>query len=180
MRLLTITPLTVLIVIIFMMFVELSILGSLADAFGGLFVVLWVVGTMCFGSYLIKTKFWQSFVGGGVSEDRIRQQNLSAIDHIQRAFLSLFAGILLIIPGMITDVFGLIMALPVLRSYMISFLSSVGLMDYTHKKVYDDKVFKEDGFTSPKTDKQQNKGPTIDTPTIDGDFYEVQQKGDKK
>ncbi len=179
MRLLTITPLTVLLIIVFMMFVELSILGAMADQFGGLFVALWVVGTMCFGGYLIKTKFWQSFVGGGVSEKRIQKENLSAIDHIQRAFLSLFAGILLIIPGLVTDIFGLIMALPVLRSYMITFLSSVGLMDYTHKRVYDDDVFSaKQTFSGQAT--QENDQPPKTTPTIDGDFYEVQQKGDKK
>ena len=91
--------------------VELVLLAWLSAHTDWRLTVLFVLGTGLLGAWLIRWQGWRAW-------RNIRQQlarGEAPADSIQDAFLILVAGLLLITPGVLTDVLGVLLLVPPFR-----------------------------------------------------------------
>lgn len=98
--------------------IEIFLLVQISSVLGPLAAILLVIATGFFGANLAKIQGAQTFV-------RIRQnldQGIMPGDEVLDAFLILVAGILLITPGILTDVAGILLLLPNTRKGAKAFL----------------------------------------------------------
>ena len=97
---------------------ELFILIQIGAVLGPLTAIILVVGTGFAGASLAKIQGFQTI-------QRIRdnmQQGIMPGDEVFDAFLILVAGILLITPGLISDISGILLLIPKTRNRAKSFL----------------------------------------------------------
>jgi UPF0716 protein FxsA len=98
-------------VFILLPIVEIFILMQVSAYFGPLTAIILIVGTGFFGASLAKIQGMQAI-------NRIRENmkmGLMPGDDVVDAFLIFVAGILLILPGLLTDIFGILLLIPVTR-----------------------------------------------------------------
>ena len=92
-------------------FVEVYYMFQYSSTYGVLSLLALILGSIVFGIILMR---WE----GSICWARIlylNQRNMPATDEMRDGVLILFAGILMIIPGLITDVLGLLLFLPPIR-----------------------------------------------------------------
>lgn len=92
-------------------FAELLILLRLADAFGWSKVVGWILLTGFGGVWLFRRGGTRSF---SRMNEELKAGNSRARDLVESALL-VFAGLLLLLPGIIADAMGLLLLIPPLR-----------------------------------------------------------------
>lgn len=141
---------------------------ALADEIGVLLVVAEVILSFMLGVHLIKSRFWAFLNAGGYTADEAEQRNINIATSIQEAFLFLFAGLFLMLPGLITDGIGLAILLPFARRFVDAVMTRSGAMDYTQRKVFDENIF---GKTRKRDDHSYTS--RSQTTIIETDFYEV-------
>ena len=98
--------------------VELYLLIKVGTVIGGLNTILLVILTGAAGAWLAKMEGLQTLY-------RVRtnlQQGLMPAEELLDAVIILVAGIVLITPGLLTDVFGLVLLWPVTRNALKRFL----------------------------------------------------------
>ena len=96
---------------IIVIIVELYYMYNFTEAYGFFSLMALILGSMIFGVVLMR---WE----GSICWARIlymQQHNKPTIDEMRDGVLILFAGVLMIIPGVITDVLGLALFLPPIR-----------------------------------------------------------------
>ena len=92
-------------------FVEVYYMFQYSSTYGVLSLLALILGSIVLGIILMR---WE----GAICWARIlylNQRNMPATDEMRDGVLILFAGILMIIPGLITDVLGLLLFLPPIR-----------------------------------------------------------------
>ena len=107
------------IMILVLPILELIIFIEVGSVIGSLYVILSIFITMFLGYYLIKQKLRKI----GLSIFDI--SNLRDVyEHYTSSMYSLFGGVLLIIPGYLTDFVGLAVMLPIFRPKLSNYFDS--------------------------------------------------------
>ncbi len=106
-------------ILILLPILELIIFIEIGSYIGSLYVILSIIFTIFFGVYLIKQKLRSISLG---------MLNLNNIHDVYAQYTtsiySLLGGVLLIIPGYLTDLIGLIVLLPFFRPQMSHYFES--------------------------------------------------------
>lgn len=131
---------------------ELWLLFKLSDAFGFLTTLVIVFGTGILGAWLAK---WQGLQAIIRLQNEIRQGALPA-EAIGDGALIFIAGILLITPGTISDVAGLLLLIPPIRKAVLAglrywFANHVRVQSTGFWQVSDGKLPGDDTVRDPST-----------------------------
>ncbi len=98
---------------------ELIIFIEIGSYIGSLNVILWIFLTIFIGIYLIKSK---------LRSIKLSLFNIRSIQDIQQQYTtdiySLLAGILLIVPGFLTDTLGFFLLLPFIRPMISKYVKT--------------------------------------------------------
>ena len=107
------------IMILVLPILELVIFIEVGSVIGSLYVILSIFITMFLGYYLIKQKLRK--IGLSIFEiSNVRD----VYEHYTSSIYSLFGGVLLIIPGYLTDFVGLAVMLPIFRPKLSNYFDS--------------------------------------------------------
>lgn len=107
------------IMILVLPILELIIFIEVGSVIGSLYVILSIFITMFLGYYLIKQKLRKI----GLSIFDISNMR-DVYEHYTSSMYSLFGGVLLIIPGYLTDFVGLAVMLPIFRPRLSNYFDS--------------------------------------------------------
>ena len=137
---------------------EIYVLVTVGQAIGGLSTVLLVIITAFIGSSLLKQQGWSTMAK---AQQSIAQGRTPAVE-IFEGVVILISGVLLLTPGFITDILGLLGLMPWSRSYFINhFLEKNAERVFSKKNA----VFINRGGSNET--KKTNKDETIE-----GEFWE--------
>jgi UPF0716 protein FxsA len=132
--------------------IEIGLLIGFASDFGVLMTLAELLISAALGGYFIREMAFEKLRVGGYAKDFI---------------LFLVAGILLIIPGLMTDVIGVLVTIPSLQSIFMHYFEKTGGMDYTRNSSYIDGMMSRAGYEKP--DQKSKKTDII----IDAEFEDV-------
>ena len=137
---------------------EIYVLVTVGQAIGGLSTVLLVIITAFIGSRLLKQQGWSTMAK---AQQSIAEGRTPALEMFEGVVI-LVSGILLLTPGFITDILGLLGLMPWSRGYFINHF-----LEKNAERVFSKKnsVFINRGETSET--KKTNKDETIE-----GEFWE--------
>ena len=137
---------------------EIYVLVTVGQAIGGLSTVLLVIITAFIGSRLLKQQGWSTMAK---AQQSIAEGRTPAVEMFEGVVI-LVSGVLLLTPGFITDILGLLGLMPWSRSYFINHF-----LEKNAERVFSKKnsVFINRGETKKK--KKTNKDETIE-----GEFWE--------
>tara|TARA_B110000285_G_scaffold138215_1_gene154750 strand:- start:56 stop:511 length:456 start_codon:yes stop_codon:yes gene_type:complete len=137
---------------------EIYVLVTVGQAIGGLSTVLLVIITAFIGSRLLKQQGWSTMAK---AQQSIAEGRTPAIEMFEGVVI-LVSGVLLLTPGFITDILGLLGLMPWSRSYFINHF-----LEKNAERVFSKKnsVFINRGESSET--KKTNKDETIE-----GEFWE--------
>ena len=137
---------------------EIYVLVTVGQSIGGLSTVLLVIITAFIGSRLLKQQGWSTMAK---AQQSIAEGRTPALEMFEGVVI-LVSGILLLTPGFITDILGLLGLMPWSRSYFINHF-----LEKNAERVFSKKnsVFINKGENSgtKKTNKDE---------TIEGEFWE--------
>ena len=136
---------------------EIYVLVSVGQAIGGLSTVLLVVVTAFIGSSLLRQQGWSTMAK---AQQSMSEGRTPAIEMMEGVVI-LVSGILLLTPGFLTDVLGLLGLMPWSRSYFIN--------HFLEKNA--ERVFKQrNSVFINRTKGSETKSNKDDT--IEGEFWE--------
>ena len=136
---------------------EIYVLVSVGQAIGGLSTVLLVIITAFIGSSLLKQQGWSTMAK---AQQSMSEGRTPAIEMMEGVVI-LVSGILLLTPGFLTDVLGLLGLMPWSRSYFIN--------HFLEKNA--ERVFKQrNSVFINRTNNSEKKSNKDDT--IEGEFWE--------
>ena len=137
---------------------EIYVLVTVGQSIGGLSTVLLVIITAFIGSRLLKQQGWSTMAK---AQQSIAEGRTPALEMFEGVVI-LVSGILLLTPGFITDILGLLGLMPWSRSYFINHF-----LEKNAERVFSKKnsVFINKGENSET--KKSNKDETIE-----GEFWE--------
>ena len=137
---------------------EIYVLVTVGQAIGGLSTVLLVIITAFIGSRLLKQQGWSTMAK---AQQSIAEGRTPAVEMFEGVVI-LVSGVLLLTPGFITDILGLLGLMPWSRSYFINHF-----LEKNAERVFSKKnsAFINRGRTSET--KNTNKDETIE-----GEFWE--------
>ena len=137
---------------------EIYVLVTVGQAIGGLSTVLLVIITAFIGSRLLKQQGWSTMAK---AQQSIADGRTPALEMFEGVVI-LVSGVLLLTPGFITDILGLLGLMPWSRSYFINHF-----LEKNAERVFSKKnsVFINRGESSET--KKTNKDETIE-----GEFWE--------
>ena len=137
---------------------EIYVLVTVGQAIGGLSTVLLVIITAFIGSRLLKQQGWSTMAK---AQQSIAEGRTPAVEMFEGVVI-LVSGVLLLTPGFITDILGLLGLMPWSRSYFINHF-----LEKNAERVFSKKnsVFINRGETSET--KKTNKDEAIE-----GEFWE--------
>ena len=138
---------------------EIYVLVSVGQAIGGLSTVLLVIITAFIGSSLLRQQGWSTMAK---AQQSMAEGRAPAIEMLEGVVI-LVSGILLLTPGFITDILGLLGLMPWSRSYFINHF-----LEKNAERVFSKKnsAFINNSGGSSET-KKTNKDETIE-----GEFWE--------
>jgi UPF0716 protein FxsA len=137
---------------------EIYVLVSVGESIGGFSTVLLVIITALIGSTLLKQQGWSTMAK---AQSAMANGQTPAFEMMEGVVI-LISGVLLLTPGFLTDILGLLGLMPWSRTYFIDqFLSKSA-----------SKVFSQNNSTFiHKTDSSEDKKPKKNG-TIEGEFWE--------
>ncbi len=137
---------------------EIYVLVTVGQAIGGLSTVLLVIITALIGSRLLKQQGWSTMAK---AQQSIAEGRTPALEMFEGVVI-LVSGILLLTPGFITDILGLLGLMPWSRSYFINHF-----LEKNAERVFSKKnsvfINKGENSETKKTNKDE---------TIEGEFWE--------
>jgi len=137
---------------------EIYVLVTVGQAIGGLSTVLLVIITAFIGSRLLKQQGWSTMAK---AQQSIAEGRTPALEMFEGVVI-LVSGILLLTPGFITDILGLLGLMPWSRSYFINHF-----LEKNAERVFSKKnsvfINKGENSETKKTNKDE---------TIEGEFWE--------
>tara|TARA_B110000967_G_scaffold91389_1_gene93970 strand:- start:1866 stop:2321 length:456 start_codon:yes stop_codon:yes gene_type:complete len=137
---------------------EIYVLVSVGEAIGGLSTVLLVVITAFIGSNLLRQQGWSTMAK---AQQSMAEGRAPAIEMLEGVVI-LVSGILLLTPGFITDILGLLGLMPWSRSYFINHF-----LEKNAERVFSRKSSVFINRSEDSEPKKTNKGETIE-----GEFWE--------
>lgn len=151
-------PLFFFIFLLLAVYAEYSVIINVAHEIGGGLTFLAMIGTAVVGLWLVRL---QGFGLYGKMNEMVKAGK-SPVAEMLHGFLLLFAGVLLFIPGFITDAIGALLLIPPIRDALINmgaWKHMGGFTAYSTGPRHDDTII-EGEYTS------EEKAPE-DTPQID-------------
>ena len=139
---------------------EFEALIFVGNIVGGLLSFIGIFLTAFIGIYLIRQLNRQVFTAWQ-SE---KHQNKPAIAKLAKGLSVLLGSLLLIVPGYLTDLIGVILMVPIIRTLV----GSVIIANFADLRPFSD-LRKKHGFDSPNRKNPENNPPII---TIDGNYTE--------
>ena len=137
---------------------EIYVLVSVGESIGGFSTVLLVVITALIGSTLLKQQGWSTMAK---AQNAMANGQTPAFEMMEGVVI-LISGVLLLTPGFLTDILGLLGLMPWSRTYFIDqFLSK------NASKVF----YQNNSAFIHKTDSSEDKKPKKNG-TIEGEFWE--------
>ena len=137
---------------------EIYVLVTVGQAIGGLSTVLLVIITAFIGSRLLKQQGWSTMAK---AQQSIAEGRTPALEMFEGVVI-LVSGILLLTPGFITDILGLLGLMPWSRSYFINHF-----LEKNAERVFS----KKNSVFINKGENSETKKPNKDE-TIEGEFWE--------
>ena len=101
---------------VLMTLLEITVLISVGQAIGSLSTVLLIIATAFIGSRLLKQQGWATMAR---AQQNIAEGQQPTIEILEGVVI-LISGVLLITPGFITDILGLLGLIPFSRQYFIN------------------------------------------------------------
>ena len=136
---------------------EIYVLVSVGQAIGGLSTVLLVIITAFIGSSLLRTQGWSTMAK---AQQSIAEGRAPAMEMLEGVVI-VVSGILLLTPGFLTDILGLLGLMPLSRTYFIS--------HFLEKNA--ERVFKSrNSVFIHKSESTETKNKKDET--IEGEFWE--------
>ncbi|WP_416652374.1 FxsA family protein [Candidatus Pseudothioglobus sp. Uisw_086] len=137
---------------------EIYVLVTVGQAIGGLSTVLLVIITAFIGSSLLKQQGWSTMAK---AQQSIAEGRTPAVEMFEGVVI-LVSGVLLLTPGFITDILGLLGLMPWSRSYFINHF-----LEKNAERVFSKKnsafINRGESSETKKTNKDE---------TIEGEFWE--------
>ena len=137
---------------------EIYVLVTVGQAIGGLSTVLLVIITAFIGSRLLKQQGWSTMAK---AQQSIAEGRTPAVEMFEGVVI-LVSGVLLLTPGFITDILGLLGLMPWSRSYFINHF-----LEKNAERVFSKKnsvfINRSESSETKKTNKDE---------TIEGEFWE--------
>ncbi len=137
---------------------EIYVLVTVGQTIGGLSTVLLVIITAFIGSRLLKQQGWSTMAK---AQQSIAEGRTPALEMFEGVVI-LVSGILLLTPGFITDILGLLGLMPWSRSYFINHF-----LEKNAERVFS----KKNSVFINKGENSETKKPNKDE-TIEGEFWE--------
>ncbi len=140
--------------------VEFEALIFVGNIVGGFLSFIGIFLTAFIGIYLIRRLNRRVFM----SWQSERQNNKPGLSKLAEGLSILLGGLLLVIPGYLTDLIGLICMIPILRT----FIGSVIIANFADIRLFAD-LRKKHEYNDPNKENSETTSPII---TIDGDYTE--------
>ena len=137
---------------------EIYVLVTVGQAIGGLSTVLLVIITAFIGSRLLKQQGWSTMAK---AQQSIAEGRTPAVEMFEGVVI-LVSGVLLLTPGFITDILGLLGLMPWSRSYFIN--------HFLEKNA--ERVFSKKNSVSINRGESSETKKTNKDETIEGEFWE--------
>jgi len=139
---------------------EIYVLVSVGESIGGFSTVLLVIITALIGSTLLKQQGWSTMAK---AQNAIANGKTPAFEMMEGVVI-LISGVLLLTPGFITDILGLLGLMPWSRAYFID-----RILSKNAEKVFsqNNTVFIHKDQSPERKDTHKNKKSTIE-----GEFWE--------
>ncbi len=137
---------------------EIYVLVTVGQTIGGLSTVLLVIITAFIGSRLLKQQGWSTMAK---AQQSIAEGRTPALEMFEGVVI-LVSGILLLTPGFITDILGLLGLMPWSRSYFINHF-----LEKNAERVFS----KKNSVFINKGENSETKKTNTDE-TIEGEFWE--------
>ena len=137
---------------------EIYVLVTVGQTIGGLSTLLLVIITAFIGSRLLKQQGWSTMVK---AQQSIAEGRTPALEMFEGVVI-LVSGILLLTPGFITDILGLLGLMPWSRGYFINHF-----LEKNAERVFS----KKNSVFIHKGENSETKKPNKDE-TIEGEFWE--------
>jgi UPF0716 protein FxsA len=140
--------------------VEFEALIFVGNIVGGFLSFIGIFLTAFIGIYLIRRLNRRVFM----SWQSERQNNKPGLSKLAEGLSILLGGLLLVIPGYLTDLIGLICMIPILRT----FIGSIIIANFADIRLFAD-LRKKHEYNDPNKENSETTSPII---TIDGDYTE--------
>ncbi|MAH73271.1 MAG: hypothetical protein CBC09_04420 [Cellvibrionales bacterium TMED49] len=140
-----------------MFVIDIYLLINISDAVGPSLVVLWLFFSSCFAIYLIK---WQGLRGVKLARHTIEKRQLPE-NAIFTSMLVFCSGVLLLLPGLLTDFFGIVLLMPNVQSVCVALIQRTlasWVISFSVEK---------------STNSSSSSVSTTSTQVIEGEFVEV-------
>jgi UPF0716 protein FxsA len=136
---------------------EITVLISVGQAIGSLSTILLIIATAFIGSRLLKQQGWATMAR---AQQNIAEGQQPTIEILEGVVI-LISGVLLITPGFITDILGLLGLIPFSRQYFInSFLEKNTVRFFSRTTTF---------YSSNSKTNSENKNSKN---TIEGEYWE--------
>ncbi|MDC9727052.1 MAG: FxsA family protein [Candidatus Thioglobus sp.] len=145
-------------IFVVMTLLEIYVLVSVGEAIGGFSTVLLVVITALIGSTLLKQQGWSTMAK---AQNAMANGQTPAFEMLEGVVI-LISGVLLLTPGFITDIVGLLGLVPFSRVYFIDRILSKNTQ----------KIFTQQNSFFIHKSKPSDKKDSGKNDTIDGEFWE--------
>jgi len=140
--------------------VEFEALIFVGNIVGGFLSFIGIFLTAFIGIYLIRRLNRRVFM----SWQSERQNNKHGLSKLAEGLSILLGGLLLVIPGYLTDLIGLICMIPILRTL----IGSIIIANFADIRLFAD-LRKKHEYNDPNKENSETTSPII---TIDGDYTE--------
>ena len=140
--------------------VEFEALIFVGNIVGGFLSFIGIFLTAFIGIYLIRRLNRRVFM----SWQSERQNNKPGLSKLAEGLSILLGGLLLVIPGYLTDLIGLICMIPILRTL----IGSIIIANFADIRLFAD-LRKKHEYNDPNKENSETTSPII---TIDGDYTE--------
>ncbi|MEK9779041.1 MAG: FxsA family protein [Gammaproteobacteria bacterium] len=142
---------------VLMTLLEITVLISVGQAIGSLSTILLIIATAFIGSRLLKQQGWATMAR---AQQNIAEGQQPTIEILEGVVI-LISGVLLITPGFITDILGLLGLIPFSRQYFInSFLEKNTERFFSRTTTF----YSSNSKTNSEKKKSNN--------TIEGEYWE--------
>jgi len=142
---------------VLMTLLEITVLISVGQAIGSLSTILLIIATAFIGSRLLKQQGWATMAR---AQQNIAEGQQPTIEILEGVVI-LISGVLLITPGFITDILGLLGLIPFSRQYFInSFLEKNTEKFFSRTTTF----YSSNSKTNSKKKNSKN--------TIEGEYWE--------
>jgi UPF0716 protein FxsA len=154
---------------------EIMLLINVSGSIGGLNTFFIVIITAAFGAYFVRQ---QGFSLVQKIQTKLNEGKAPSSEMAQ-ALLLFVAGVLLITPGFITDILGLLFTLPFSRGPIAAYIVSKVAIKQTGGVHFTQSGFNQEGFSQTGFEQERTHRPFEDGDIIDGEYTDKSENDDK-